>query len=96
MRLSFVYFTHLRVLTQVETCTCFPPVLKNQVCVINVHLCLQDALIVCTSESIRPSVNSPICSPQPPRSVNAHVSSFYIQDLHVGHQYNAISVILAV
>ncbi len=62
IRLSFVYLTYWAVLTRVETCTCFPPVLKNHVSVINVPSCLQDALIVCISESIPPSVNSSICS----------------------------------
>lgn len=62
IRLSFVYLTYWTVLTRVETCTCFPPVLKNHVSVINVLSCLQDALIVCISESIPPSVNSSICS----------------------------------
>lgn len=93
IRLSFVYLTYWTVLTQVETCTCFPPVLKNHVGVINVPSCLQYALIVCISEPIPPSVNSSICSlflaPSP-----VFVSSFCIQDSHVGHRYNAISVIL--
>lgn len=62
IRLSFVYLTYWTVLTRVETCTCFPPVLKNHVSVINVPSCLQDGLIVCISESIPPSVNSSICS----------------------------------
>lgn len=62
IRLSFVYLTYWTVLTQVKTCTCFPPVLKNRVGVINVLSCLQYALIVCISEPIPPSVNSSICS----------------------------------
>lgn len=54
-RLSFVYLTHWTVLTHVKTCTCFPPVLKNHVGVINVLSCLQDTLI------FRISAHSSVC-----------------------------------